>query len=562
MELYTAGIDFGSLSGRCVLVNLRTGREEATSVYEYPHAVMDEALPDGTPLQIDWCLQHPEDYKEVLQYTIRDCMKQIGINNSQIVGIGIDFTSCTILPILEDGTPLCMLEKYKSEPNAYVKLWKHHAAQPEADELNRIAHERGERFIHRYGDKISSEWMFPKIWQVLNESPEVYEDTYCFLEATDWIVKLLTGNLMRNNCSAGYKAIWHKKEGYPSKEFFKALDERLENVIEDKMKGPVVPIGTKAGEITAEAAELTGLLQGTAVAVAHLDAAGATVGAGITTVGTMLIMMGTSSCHILLGEKECEVPGMCGVVEDGVIPGYIGYEAGQSCVGDHFQWVTENCTPAEYFKKAEKNGQNIHEYLSKLAEAKEPGESGVLALDWWNGNRSVLVDGKLSGLLIGCTLQTKAEDIYRALIEATAFGTRKIVETFEQNGVLVNEIVIAGGIAKKNPFAMQVYADVTGKDIKIAGSSQNAALSSTIWAALAAGSKKGGFDTLEEAVNRLNNVQDKKYTPNAEHKRVYDALYAEYELLHDYFGREENNVMKRLKKITEGIKEKKIKKVD
>ncbi len=558
MELYTAGIDFGSLSGRCVLINLRTGKEEASSVYEYPHAVMDKALPDGTPLQIDWCLQHPRDYKEVLQHTIRNCMKQIGIDNSQIVGIGTDFTSCTMLPILEDGTPLCMLDKYQAEPHAYVKLWKHHAAQPEAEELNRIAHERGEKFINRYGGKISSEWMFPKIWQILNESPEVYEDTYCFLEATDWIVQLLTGKIMRNSCSAGYKAIWHKKEGYPSKEFFRALDVRLENVIEDKMKGPVVPIGTKAGVISKEAAELTGLKEGTAVSVSHLDAAGATVGAGVTSAGQMLIMMGTSSCHMLLGDKEREVPGMCGLVEDGIIPGYIGYEAGQSCVGDHFQWAVENITPAEYYEAAQESGQNIHEYLSALAELKEPGESGVLALDWWNGNRSVLVDGKLSGMLIGCTLQTKTEDIYRALIEATAFGTRKIVETFEQNDVPVNEIIIAGGIAQKNPFAMQVYADITGKEIKVAGSKQNAALSSAIWAALAAGNENGGFDTLEEAVDRLSNVQSVKYTPNQEHKEVYDELYTEYEKLHDYFGRGENNVMKRLKKITENIKEKKM----
>ena len=556
MKKYTLGIDFGSLSGRCVLVDLENGAEVATAVYEYPHAVMSEKLPDGTPLQIDWHLQHPKDYLEVLQFTIRETIQKAGIQKEQIIGVGVDFTSCTMLPITEDGTPLCMLKKYETEPNAYVKLWKHHAAQPWADRLNKIAEQRKEPFLLRYGGKISSEWMFPKIWQILEESPELYKAADNFVEAADWIVMQLTGKLVRNSCSAGYKALWNKKEGFPSKEFFKALDVRLENVIEEKFKGEVVTIGTKAGEITDKAAELTGLAKGTTVAVAHLDAAGATVGAKITAPGKMLIMMGTSSCHMLLGEKEILVPGICGYVEDGIIPGYCGYEAGQSCVGDHFEWFSKNCVPSEYELQAKEKGMNIFQYLSMLASKKAPGEIGLVALDWWNGNRSVLVDGSLSGLLIGCTLQTKPEDIYRALIEATAFGTKKIIDNYEKYNIHVDEIVIAGGIAEKNPFMMQVYADILGKKIQIAGSKQNAALSSAIWAGLAAGQVKGGFDSLEAAVEALGSVQNKEYISNPTNTAVYELLYQEYEVLHDYFGRGANDVMKRLKKLQSASKEK------
>jgi len=263
----------------------------------------------------------------------------------------------------------------------------------------------------------------------------------------------------------------------------------------------------------------------------------------------MLAVVGTSTCHMLIGDKEREVPGMCGAVKDGIIPGYIGYEAGQSCVGDHFQWFVENCVPAEYEKEAKAQGMNLHQYLTEKAALQKPGESGLIALDWWNGNRSVLVDGQLSGLLLGCTLGTRPEDIYRALIEATAYGTRMIIKTFEENDVPVTELFVAGGIAEKNPFMMQLYSDITHKQIKIAGSPQTPALSSAIFGVLAAGSKDGGYDRLEDAVAVMSKVKGEVYTPNPESSKVYDLLFAEYELLHDYFGRGSNDVMKRLKEL-------------
>ena len=547
MKKYSMGIDFGTLSGRSVLVDVQTGEEVTYSVKNYEHAVISEKMPDGTPLPPDWALQHPQDYIGVLRDTIPDVLKKAGIGSEQIVGVGIDFTACTLIPMKKDGTPLCFLDEYKNEPHAYVKLWKHHAAQDEADKLNAIARERGEKWLARYGGKISSEWVVPKIWQIFDEAPQIYDATDIFMEACDWIIFLLTGRMTRNTCSAGYKAIWNANDGYPSQAFFKALEPMLENLVTDKLNTPLMSIGSKAGEISVQAEKLTGLKAGTAVAVANLDAHVSCVGVGITSPGQMLAVMGTSTCHMLIGDKEREVPGMCGAVQDGIIPGYIGYEAGQSCVGDHFQWFVENCVPAEYEREAKSQGLNLHAYLTQKAALQKPGESGLVALDWWNGNRSVLVDGKLSGLLVGCTLGTKPEDIYRALIEATAYGTRMIIKTFEENDVPVTELFVAGGIAEKNPFMMQVYSDITRKQIKIAGSPQTPALSSAIFGALAAGSTAGGYDRLESAVAVMSKVKDVVYSPNEENSKVYDLLFAEYEVLHDYFGRGSNDVMKRLK---------------
>jgi L-ribulokinase len=550
MVKYSIGVDYGTQSGRAVLVEVGTGREVATAVKPYTHGVMDEILPNGsTKLAHDWALQHPADYLEVLQVTIPEVLKQAQVSADDVIGLGIDFTACTVLPIDANGTPLCFKDEFINHPHSYVKLWKHHAAQDEANRLNEIAEARGEKFLQRYGGKISSEWLFPKVWQILNEAPEIYEAADQILEATDWVISELTGEINRNSCTAGYKAIWHKQDGYPSNEFFKALDPRLENVVEEKLSTKIVPIGSKAGEITEKAAKLTGLKPGTAVAVANVDAHVAVPAVGITDPGKLLMIMGTSTCHILLGEEEKIVPGMCGVVEDGVIPGYMGYEAGQSCVGDHFEWFTENCVPASYLEEANEKGINIHQLLTEKASQLQVGESGLLALDWWNGNRSTLVDADLTGVLLGATLLTKPEEMYRALIEATAYGTRMIVETFRKNGVPVNEVYAAGGIAEKNAMMMQIYADVLNMDIKISASSQTPALGSAMFGAVAAGKERGGYDSITDAAKDMGRVKDYIYQPINDNAQVYDQLFNEYARLYDYFGRGENNVMKTLKKI-------------
>ena len=546
---YTIGVDFGTLSARAVLVEVPSGREVAAAVYEYPHGVMDKQLPSGRRLPSDWALQDPADYLQALGHTIPAVLREAGVSPDDVIGVGTDFTACTVLPVKADGTPLCFLPQWKDEPHAYVKLWKHHVAQDKANRLNAIAEERGEAFLARYGGKISSEWAIPKLWQILDEAPEVYEAMDRFIEAADWIVWQLTGVETRNSCTAGYKEIWSKRDGYPPEDFFAALDERLRHVVDEKLSRTITPLGKKAGEITQKAAGLTGLNPGTAVAVGNVDAHVCVPAVGIDGPGKLLAIIGTSTCHILMGEEERKVPGMCGVVADGVMPGYFGYEAGQSCVGDHFAWFVDNCLPAAYQEDAKAKGVNIHTYLRQKAQQRKPGESGLLALDWFNGNRSVLVDVDLTGLILGMTLQTKPEDIYRALIEATAYGTRMIVETFRENGVPVDAFYASGGISQKDPMAMQIYADVLRMPVRIAGSEQGPALGSAIFAAVAAGKDAGGFADVFDAARKMGKVKEAAYEPVAEHAQVYDRLYAEYKSLHDYFGRGENDVMKRLKAI-------------
>ena len=547
---YTIGIDFGTESGRAVLVDVATGEEVATAVHQYVDGVIDETLPDSDePLPPDWALQNPADYLGVVEVTIPAVLRQARVAAEDVIGVGTDFTACTMLPTKADGTPLCFLPEWRSHPHAWVKLWKHHAAQPEADAINRIARERNEPWLPRYGGKISSEWFFPKVWQILDEAPEVYAAADRMIEAADWIVWQLTGQERRNSCTAGYKAIWHKRSGFPSSEYFKALDPRLENVIGSKMSRQIWPLGARAGGLTRYWAERTGLKPGTAVCIGNVDAHVAVPAATVVTPGRMVAIMGTSICHMVLGTSEQMVEGMCGVVEDGIIPGFQGFEAGQSGVGDIFAWFVDHAVPPAYHEEAAARDIGLHELLEEKAARLRPGESGLLALDWWNGNRSVLVDAGLTGMLLGATLATRAEEIYRALIEATAFGTRVIIEAFTSNGVAVDEIVACGGLPEKNRLLMQIYADITGREFKVALSKQAGALGSAMHAAVAAGPEAGGYKDIVAAAAKMGHLTDKVYRPIPEHREVYERLYKEYLRLYNYYGRGENDVMKVLKRI-------------
>jgi len=551
---YVIGVDFGTLSGRAVLVEVGSGKEVATAVKDYTHGVIDTYLPDGsTRLGNDWALQHPTDWLEVFSSTIPAVIKEAGIHNGDVIGVGVDFTACTIMPVYKDGTPLCFIEKYRSNPHAWPKLWKHHAAQDEANRLNEIATKRGENFVNRYGGKQSSEWAVAKVMQLVNEAPEIYDEMDRFIEATDWVTWQLTGEEKRQICTAGYKGIWHKQDGYPSKDFFKELHPGLENYVEEKLSNVLLPLGAKAGEVTEVAASLTGLKPGTAVCVGNVDAHVSIPAVGITEPGKALLIMGTSTCDILLGCEEKIVPGMCGVVEDGAMPGYFAYEAGQSCVGDHFNWFVKNCVPSHYLKEAQEKNIDIYKLLREKANILKPGESGLIALDWWNGNRSVLVDVDLTGLIIGMTLATKPEEIYRALVEATAFGQRMIITTFENSGVPINEVYACGGIASKDDFMMQIYADVLNKNIKIAASDQTPALGAAIFASVAAGAERGGYDNVFDAAKAMGKVKEKYFRPIKENAEAYDRLFSEYKILHDFFGRGGNDVMKILKILKEEV---------
>ena len=545
MSKYVIGIDYGTLSGRASLVDTADGRVLASAVYDYPHAVMDTALPCGTPLAPDWALQHPQDYLDVLDHTIPAILQDSGVNAADVIGVGLDVTASTAMPCRKDGTPLCFLPEYESNPHAYVKLWKHHAAQDKANVMTQVAQQRGEWWLSAYGGKVSSEWSLPKLWQVMDEAPEIYAAMDCWVEATDWIVWQLCGVWMQDSCCAGYKCMYDKEHGYPSEEYFAALDKRLRHVVREKLWAPVVPIGTRVGGLTDAMAARLGLTPGIAVATGGVDAHVAVMAAGITRPGQMLAIIGTSTCHMLLDTKRQSVPGICGSVADGIIPGFWGYESGQSCVGDHYAWMTSRFVPQDYHRAAQEKGMNIHAYLTSLAEKLAPGESGLLALDWWNGNRSILVDVDLTGLLLGLTLQTRPEEIYRALVEGTAYGMRTVVENYAEHGACIDEVYALGGISQKNAMVMQIYADVLGVPVRVVDCEQGGALGSAIMGAVAAGAY-AGFD---QAIHAMGAPVLRVYEPIAAHAAIYDSLYAEYKLLHDYFGRGGNDVMKRLKAI-------------
>jgi L-ribulokinase len=549
---YAVGIDFGTESARAVLVDCADGRELATAVHRYRNGVIDEHLPEpdtDVRLEPDWALQDPDDYLGAVRGTVPALLTDSGVDPGDVVGVGIDFTSCTMLPTTRDGTPLCLLDDLRREPHAWVKLWKHHAAQREADLVNAVAAERGEPWLERYGGKISSEWFFPKALQILHEAPHVYERAERLIEAADWIVWQLTGIETRNNCTAGYKAIWSKQHGFPADDYFAALDPRFAHVVDERLSRRIAPIGTRAGGLSETAAAWTGLRPGTAVAVANVDAHVSVPAVGVTEPGTLVAIMGTSNCHMLLGHALAAVEGMCGVVEDGVVPGLFGFEAGQSAVGDIFGWFAEHCVPPEYHAAAARRGVDVHAVLEEEAAALQPGESGLLALDWWNGNRSVLVDADLSGLLVGLSLATRPPDVYRALIEATAFGTRVIVDAFESAGVGVSAIVACGGLPERNRLLMQVYADVTGRDIEVAASRQAPALGSAMFGAVAAGAALGGHDSIVDASRRMVRPAATVFHADAKRHAAYDELYREYARLHDLFGRGGDDVMRTLRRL-------------
>ncbi|SDR32578.1 ribulokinase [Thermostaphylospora chromogena] len=527
-ERYVVGVDFGTLSGRAVVVRVSDGVELGSAVHEYAHGVIENTLP-GTDVRLgpDWALQSPEDWREVLRNAVPKALAVAGVPASQVIGIGTDFTACTVLPTRADGTPLC--EIHPDRPHAWPKLWKHHAAQPHADRINALAAERGEPWLSRYGGKISSEWEFAKGLQLLEEDPEIYAAADRWIEAADWIIWELTGVETRNVCTAGYKGIYQDGR-YPSADFLAALNPGFADFT-GKLGHELSPLGGLAGRLTARAAEWTRLPEGIAVAVGNVDAHVTAAAADAVRPGQMVAIMGTSTCHVMPSDRLVDVPGMCGVVRDGIVPGLWGYEAGQSAVGDIFAWFVDNCVPAHYTRRAEAEGVSIHDLLTSLAERQPVGAHGLVALDWHNGNRSVLVDHDLSGVIVGQTLATKPEDVYRALIEATAFGARVIVETFEKSGVPVDEFIVAGGLLK-NRFLMQIYADVLRRPLSAIGSDQGPALGSAIHAAVAA----GAYPDITHAAAAMGKRTPRAFVPDPARADAYDRLYAEYRRLHDHFA--------------------------
>ena len=542
MKQYVIGVDFGTLSARALLVDASDGREVAVAVCAYPHAVMTDADFEGVVLERTDALQHPQDYLDALSQVTCAVIRDGGVSPADVVGVGIDFTACTVMPVTADGTPLCFLDEFKNEPHAYVKLWKHHSAQAEADRITALAAAQRAPWLQRYGGKISSEWLFPKLWEVLNKAPQVYHAAARFVEAADWLAWQLTGVETHSSCMAGYKGLWNKRDGYPANDFWRALDVRLDGVVGTKVSEAVVPTGSKVGEVTAAGSAISGLAVGTAIAAPIIDAHAALPAAGIVDGGKLMLIIGTSGCHIVMAKEDVPVAGLCGSVQDGVVPGFAAYEAGQACVGDSFDWFVKRCVPADYAAEAEQNGQSLFDLLTEKAAALSVGESGLLALDWFNGNRTPYVDADLSGVLVGLTTHTRPEEIYRAVLESTAYGTKAIVDLYEAHGVAVDEVYAAGGIAQKNPLLMQIYADVLNKPIRIAASAQAGAKGSAVFAAVAGGC----FDTLADAAKVIADGWTEEYVPCAADAQSYATLYREYCTLAEYFAKH-NAVMKRLK---------------
>jgi L-ribulokinase len=540
---FVVGVDYGTLSARALVVRVSDGTEMGTAVSEYPHAVIDRALDGYGELPPDWALQDPADYTRALGEAVPAAIRDAGIDPAQVIGIATDFTASTCMPVDADGTPLCQLPGLAARPHAYPKLWKHHAAQAQADRISALAHERGEPWINRYGGRISSEWQFAKALQLLEEDPEAYARADRWIEAADWIVWQLCGAETRNACTAGYKGIYQDGH-YPSREYLAALDPGFASFAQDKLAHPISPLGARAGGLTAAAAALTGLPEGIAVAIGNVDAHVTVPAAGPVGAGKMVAIMGTSTCHVMNGAELAEVPGMCGAVDGGIVAGLWGYEAGQSGVGDIFAWFARNGVPGEFTDEARRRGVSVQQLLDEKAVAEPVGAHGLIALDWEGGNRSVLVDGRLSGVIVGLTLATTAPEIYRALLESTAFGTRVIMDAFSASGVPVTELVVAGGLIKSKPL-MQIYADVTRRPLSVIGSDQGPALGSAIHAAVAA----GAYPDVPAAADAMGRIHSDVYQPDAARADVYDELYAEYVRLHDYFGRGENKAMYRLRAI-------------
>ena len=529
---YTIGVDFGTLSARAVLADSRDGRILAEAESVYAHGVLSEALPCGTVLPPQWALQVPQDYLQALTAVVRAVMAQSAIPARAVAAIAWDFTSCTVLPTAEDATPLCALPDWEAHPHAYAKLWKHHAAQHHAARMETLARQADEPFLRRYGGRVSSEWTYPKLLQILEEDPELADATACFLEGGDWLLWQLTGSRYRNGCAAGFKQFWAADGALPSQTFLAALDPRFPALVRRTLQGEVLPPWKSAGTLTAEWAARLGLTTDTVVAAGIIDAHAAVIGSGVSRPGQALLIAGTSGCQLLLHRQPISVPGVCGYARDSIVPELYAYESGQPCVGDMFDWFVRRCVPDTYAAQAQAQNVSIHQFLTQQAASLAPGRSGLIALDWWNGQRSPFVDDDLSGVMLGLTLRTRPEEQYRALLESSAYGARLIFDTYRDAGIEAREYIICGGIAQKNPLMMQIYADVLGAPIRVCASSQTCALGAAILAAAAAGC----HDSLHNAMDAMSAPTATEYLPNPGHTAVYDELYDIYKTTAHYFA--------------------------
>jgi len=558
---YTIGLDYGTNSVRCLIVDTATGAEPAAAVYEYETGQAGIIL---DPADHNLARQNPADYLKGVEETVREALAKArdadsGFEPSQIVGMGVDTTGSTPLPVDRQGTPLYLLDDFKDNPSAAAWLWKDHTAHAEAAEITALAEKEHPEYLAKCGGTYSSEWFFSKILHCLRTAPEVFDAAYTWVEHCDWLPAVLTGTdhpdrLKRCRCAAGHKAMFNDNwGGYPDSEFLGRLDAKLGR-LSATLGDETFAVDTAAGNLTQAWADKLGLPAGIPVAMGAFDAHLGGVGSGIRQ-GVLVKIIGTSTCDMVVSPDSHDppdIPGICGIVDGSILPGFFGLEAGQSAVGDIFNWFVNYIQPG-----GSRSGS--HEALTRQAAALRPGQSGLLALDWNNGNRTILVDQRLTGLLVGQTLHTTPAEIYRALVEATAFGALTIINRFEEYGVRIDEIINCGGISEKNAMLMQIYADVTGREMKIARSSQACALGSAIAGAVVAGKAAGGHDSFADAQQAMCGVKDITYKPIPENQRIYAELYRLYRQLHDAFGTAGytgslHNVMKDLLSIKDSVK--------
>lgn len=553
---YSIGLDYGTNSVRTLLVNVANGREVATSVWNYEHGQAGVILGRDPNL----ARQHPADYVKGAELTIRKALHEArrkirGFSPNQVVGIGVDTTGSTPLPVDEHGQPLAFQKKFANNPAAMAWLWKDHTGVAEAAEITERARQMRPQYLAKCGGTYSSEWFFSKILHCLRTAPEVFDAAYTWVECADWIPAMLTGTeapdkLTVGVCAAGHKAMYNDGwGGYPDAEFLSKLDPKL-GELRSRLRPQAQSIDKAVGSLTPQWAKRTGLPAGIPVAVGAFDAHLGGVGSGIAP-GALVKIIGTSTCDMMVvpvGQELADVPGLCGIVNGSILPGFYGLEAGQSAVGDIFNWFVNYLQPG-----GAKLGS--HEALSEGARKLAPGESGLLALDWNNGNRTILVDQRLTGLLLGQTLYTTPSEIYRALIEATAFGALTIINRFEEYGVQVEQVVNCGGIAEKNPLVMQIYADVTGRPMRISRSAQTCALGAAIAGAVVG----GAHQDYAGAQGKMTGLKPKVFKPNPKHHETYKELYRLYRTLHDAFGTTEwqgnlHSVMKDLLEVRNRVR--------
>lgn len=547
MKKYTIGLDFGSLSCRGILVDTSDGRICAEAVMAYPHGVMTEKLTGGTPLEGDVAFQHPRDFREAMVAVVRELVG--GCENAEnIVGIAVDTTVSTVIALAADFLPLCELEEFASRPQAFAKMWKHHGAAPMAKRVEQICIEQNRPYLDWYGGSISPESLFLKAIEAFERDREVYYRTACFIELADYVTSLLAGKPIFSRPLMKSKAFYDPKTGYPDADFLRAIDPDLvglPNKLTYAFKDRTIATpGEAAGKLCTEMAKKLGLPTDIAVSAGTADSYSPLLGIGIKSSGQMIMTVGTSTGIMIMSEEPRRVEGVtASLPEIYGIKNKHCYASGQTSTGDALGWFAENCIPSRYEREAEAKELSIQALLTEKAALLPTGSGGVMALDWLGGNKSCLANPDLTGLFIGLTLSTKPEQMYRALIEATAFGARAIVENYEKSGVPVREIRAAGGIVGKNKLLMQIYADVIGLPIKAGRCPQIPALGAAINAAVAA----GVYPDIDRAVDAMSVKDFDIYTPNRDNREAYNELYAEYMTLHDYFGKGGNRIMERLK---------------